>query len=84
MAYGMEATNHPGTYEHWHNARHWVGGLAVDGNIDPNIEHDHCSHPWNDNRDPDPPPDTYASWVVSFNQSVVIYNVTVYNRNTGM
>ena len=67
----MEATNFPDTYEPYRDFPHWVGRLAVDGNIDPDIEHSHCSHPSGG----------YASWEVAFNQPVVIYNVTVYNRD---
>ena len=64
MAFGMPATQ-TGVL----NA--WDAGKAVDGNIDEDYNNYHCSHT-STNRP--------AEWEVTFAATIVLLNVTVFNR----
>ena len=61
----MPASNYPDTWEDD------TGIRAVDGNIDPNLDNGHCAHPLGEGGE-------IASWEVTFDQPVVLFNVTVF------
>ncbi len=65
MAFGMHATQ---TSQY----RIWRAEYAVDGNIDGNADNNHCAHPSTSG---------YAHWEVSFNRTIVLLGVTVFNRH---
>ena len=51
-----------------------IATLALDGNVDPNMENRHCAHPHAGRNN------GFPWWQVTFDNLYVIHNVTIFNR----
>ena len=69
LAYRKPTTQGPGT-----NAYHYAS-RAVDGNLDPGINHGSCAHPYDPND-----ADGSAWWKVDLQEIYVIISVNITNR----
>ena len=74
VGFGKTAWQSPGRDEYWSSK--YPARLALDGNIDPDLNHNSCAHPT-------APSGTNAWWMVDLGDKYRIDRVIIYNRKRG-